>query len=194
MDLVEGIMGNQPDSGQLTFYAPYSLGEFRLFYRKICSQLTSNQSKLLYELCKSSESDLVSHSNAIGELDAHNKPLVKRPLEEKTFECAKRKYLQGLLCGASLDSLELICDEFRLVKADARLIGNDDVMLFFSSRQRSLGDMIKMAERLTTEEMHCGAFVAHHVDRNDYALAGKRLPDDEYRKRLHTWELDRDWD
>jgi len=194
MDLVEGIMGNQPDSGQLTFYAPYSLGEFRLFYRKICSQLAPNQSKLLYELCKSSESDLVSHSNLIGSLGKYWHPDLPRPFEENAVKEAKKSYLQGFLCGASLDYLEVISDEFRLVPMVKEEVEDGNFMCFICSCGRGLREIIKLAEQLGHEKTHYGSFVTHQVDGKDYVLVGKRLLDYEHRRRLCEWELDKDWD
>ena len=180
-------------------WAKYTLDDFRSFYRKVCSQLTVGESELLFKLSKSSENDLISHSNFIGSLGKNWHPELPRPFEETAVEKAKKSYLQGLLCGASIDYLEVVSDDFRLIAADAKIVGKDNVMIFISrykkdGSERTLGDVIKVGEGIGTEETHSGSFVSHHVDGNDYALVGKRLPEEEYRKRLHEWELDVNWD
>lgn len=192
-------LGEMPDCSSAGDFSPYGLDDFRSFYRKACSQLNARESELLFKLSKSSESDLMTHSNFIGEIGKYGHPDLPRPFEEKAVEEAKKKYLRCLLCGASIDYLEVVSDKFRLIPIDARPIGEDNFMLFISSRKkdgsaRSLGEIIKVAEGVGTETAHYGAYVSHHGDRNDYALVGKRLPEAEYRKRLHEWELDKEWD
>ena len=188
-----------PKNGFNLGFSPYTLEDFRSFYRKICSQLKASESELLFKLSKSSESDTMSHSNLIGYLGQVWHSNLPRPFDEKMVKEAKESYLHGLLCGASMDYLEVVSDEFRVIPIDARLIGDDNSMLFISSRKkdgsvRSLGELIKVAEGIGTETAHYGAYVSHHVDRNDYALVGKRLSEAEYQKRLHEWGLDVSWD
>jgi len=192
-------LGEMPDCSSMGECSPYSLDDFRSFYRKICSQLKASESELLFKLSKSSESDLMSHSNLIGYLGKEWHPDLPRPFEEKAVKEAKMRYLHGLLCGASMDNLEVVSDEFRLILLDAQLVGKDEFMLFISSRKkdgsaRTLGDVIKVAEGIGTDATRYGAHVSHHVDRNDYALVGKRLPEHEYQKRQHEWGLDKEWD
>ena len=188
-----------PKNGFNLGFSPYTLEDFRSFYRKVCSQLKASESELLFKLSKSSESDSMSHSNLIGYLGQHYHSDLPRPFEEKAVREAKESYIHGLLCGASIDYLEVVSDEFRVIPIDAQLIGADNSMLFISGRKkdgsfRSLGEMHRISEGINTETTHYGGYVSHHVDRNDYALVGKRLPENEYQKRLHEWGLDVSWD
>ena len=194
MSLVDEILGNQPVAEP--DYHPYSLEDFREFISKVCSQLSEKDSALMYELFKSSENDMASHSNLIG---MSNHPAMKRPYGEKELREAKESYLHGLLCGVSLEYLEAIADEFSFGLAEKMKIGNNEGILFLSShtgtgQQRTFDHFFKLQNSLVSEDAHYCGFVSHRVDRNDYALVGKRLPEDEYRKRLHEWGLDVDWD
>ena len=176
-------------------FSRYTLEDFRSFYKKVCSQLKQSESDLLFRLSKSSERDFISHSNLIGYLGKDWHQDLPRPFEEKAVKEAKKDYLHGLLCGASMDCLEAVSDEFRLVPADARLVGEDNFMLFISrykkkSGEQTLGDVIKVAEGIGGDATHYGAYVSHHVDKNNYVLVGKRLPEDEYQRRIHEWGLD----
>jgi len=200
MDFIQAVLGNQPSSDpQHLFINPYTLEDFRNFYDKVCSQLKASESELLFKLSKSSESDLMSHSNLIGSLGRDWHPDLPRPFEVKAVNEAKKNYLRGLLCGASIDYLEVVSDEFRLIPLDAKLIGNDNFMLFMSrywkdGSARTHDDIFKVYDEMSPGAPHSGSYVTHHVDKNDYALVGKMLPEDEYRKRLHDWELDVNWD
>jgi len=197
--IVRFVLGDMPAYDSSEQFSPYTLEDFRSFYRKICSQLKEKESDLLFRLSKSSESDLISHSNLMGSLGKDWHPDLPRPFEENAVKEAKKKYLQGLLCGASIDYMELFSDEFRFIPLDIKLIGKDDTLLFASSHRkdgsaRTLGEINRLYNCIAPGEAHSGGFVSHHVDRNDYVLIGKRLPEDEYRKRLHEWELDVNWD
>ena len=197
--IVGFVLGDAPVYDSSEFYSPYTLEDFRIFYRKVCSQLKESESDLLYRISKSSENDLISHSNLIGEIGRYGHPNLPRPFEDNAVKEAKKKYLQGLLCGASIDYLEVVSDEFRLVPADTKLIREDNFVLFISrykkdGSERTLSEVIKVSDGIGNDTTHSGSYFSHHVDRNDYALVGKRLPEDDYRKRLHEWELDVNWD
>ncbi|MCX8175482.1 MAG: hypothetical protein N3E51_04730 [Candidatus Micrarchaeota archaeon] len=191
--LLHFILGNQPAAE--SNYHSYSLEDFREFYSKVCSQLSEKDSALMYELFKSSENDIASHSNLIG---MSNHPAMKRPYNEKELREAKEDYLHGLLCGISLEYLEAIADEFSFGLAEKMEIGNNECILFLSmfgtKQQRSFDELFKLQNRLVREDARYCGFVTHRVDGNDYALVGKRLPESEYQKRLHEWGLDKDWD
>ena len=199
MDFIQAVLGNQPDPDSTVEFSPYALDDFRSFYWKVCSQLNASESELLFKLSKSSESDAMSHSNLIGYLGRVWHPDLPRPFEVKAVNEAKKNYLRGLLCGASIDYLEVVSDVFRLIPLDAKQIGNDNFMLFMSKywkdgSTRTLGDIFQVYDKMGPGTSHSGSYVIHHVNKNDYALVGKRLPENEYKKRLHEWELDVNWD
>lgn len=157
-----------------TKWSEYTLADFRAFYPKICAQLASGESKLLYKLVKSSEKSLVSHSNLIGLLGDGFHPDLARPFEKKEVETAKKNYLRKLLCGASLDYLEAVSDEFQLIRANPREVEDGNFMLLLSDKEESLGALLSTMGKYGNEKTGYACFVSHSVDGDDYALVGRK--------------------